>query len=160
MAGLRHRLRLWDDDAGTCCPAATSSSRATPARSRELPLALTLAAACCMFSGELAAAGVAGRGGRQPSSEATGSNIAAVRRARPSPRWRGRETEAQALIEATSTRGDRTRRRNRRSPSAEWASALLDNGLGRYHEALAAAPRRRSEYPTELVGAELGPRPS
>ena len=38
---------------------------------------------------------------------------------------------------------------------AQWATALLCNGLGEYHEALVAA-QQAGEYPHELAVRELG----
>ena len=62
--------------------------------------------------------------------------------------WRGREAEACQLITAATTemvaRGE-----GRWLTTAHWATAVLNNGLGRYDEALAAA-EQGSDYPGEL----------
>jgi DNA-binding CsgD family transcriptional regulator len=62
--------------------------------------------------------------------------------------WRGREAETRQLIVAATTemvaRGE-----GQWLTSAHWATAVLNNGLGRYGEALIAA-EQGSEYPDEL----------
>ncbi len=62
--------------------------------------------------------------------------------------WGGRETEACQVIAAATTemvmRGE-----GQWLTAAHWATAVLNNGLGRYDEALAAA-EQGSEYPGEL----------
>ena len=80
-------------------------------------------------------------------TEATGSRLApygAVALAA----WRGRETEASRLIDATMNevvaRGE-----GRGLTFIEWASAVLYNGLGRYEDALAAAAPA-ADHPHEL----------
>jgi DNA-binding CsgD family transcriptional regulator len=62
---------------------------------------------------------------------------------------RGDEAAASALIEATIATASRRGEGNCLS-AAEWAKAMLNNGLGRYDQALAAA-QRASEVPRELV---------
>ncbi|MEU6596062.1 helix-turn-helix transcriptional regulator [Streptomyces flaveolus] len=54
--------------------------------------------------------------------------------------WRGREAQARDLIEATAAEV-RVRGEGRALGLAEYATALLHNGLGRYDTALAAATR-------------------
>ena len=60
--------------------------------------------------------------------------------------------EARALIEATIKDADRQGRGTRR-PVAQWTSAVLYNGLGRYEEALAAARRRAASTQELFISA-------
>jgi DNA-binding CsgD family transcriptional regulator len=112
----------------------------------ELPLALSRRVYLHLFSGELAAAeSVADE--LPAALEHTGGDatpyaalaLAAVR---------GRDDEARALTEAigqdAAARGEGTG-----VTTANWASAVLSNGLGRYADALAAASHA-SEHPDEL----------
>jgi DNA-binding CsgD family transcriptional regulator len=104
----------------------------------ELPLALTSRAVALLWAGELTGAASLIHE-VQAVNEATGSglvNYGALGLAA----LRGGETEAVALIDATIE--DATRRGEGVGITfAEWANALFNNGLGRYHEAVAAAQR-------------------
>jgi ATP/maltotriose-dependent transcriptional regulator MalT len=112
-----------------------------------LPLALNIRVAADTFAGELAVAASLVEELRTVT-EATGAHfppygpllIAA---------WRGREAEALALIEAT-IKEVMGRGEGLGLAAAEWASAVLYNGLGRYEDALAAAGRA-SEHPGDLT---------
>ncbi|MGH7512897.1 MAG: helix-turn-helix transcriptional regulator [Gemmatimonadales bacterium] len=62
--------------------------------------------------------------------------------------WQGREAETVQLIAATT--GEMVARgEGQWLTAAAWATAVLNNGLGRYDEALAAA-KQGTEYPHEL----------
>jgi DNA-binding CsgD family transcriptional regulator len=63
--------------------------------------------------------------------------------------FRGHKSEASPLVEA-SVNEALVRGEGIRLAAAEWASAVLNNGLGRYEEALAAA-QRASESSLELI---------
>ena len=68
--------------------------------------------------------------------------------------WRGRETQALELIEAS--REDAAGRGEGRAITlAEYATAVLNNGLGRYREALAAAQRASEHDDLGLFGWAL-----
>ena len=68
--------------------------------------------------------------------------------------WRGRESQAMELIEAS--REDAAGRGEGRAITlAEYATAVLYNGLGRYREALAAAQRASEHDDLGLVGWAL-----
>ena len=68
--------------------------------------------------------------------------------------WRGQEAQALQLIEAS--REDATRRGEGRAVTlADYATAVLYNGLGRYHEALAAAQRASEQDDLGLYGWAL-----
>jgi DNA-binding CsgD family transcriptional regulator len=139
-------LHLWDDERWDMLSGRyVELARMTGALS-ELPLALSMRVYMLLFAGDLSAAASL-IDEIQTVTEATGSN--------PSPygallfaAMRGRQAEASALIEATIR--DVTRRGEGIGVSvAERANALLNNGLGRYREAMAAAHRalHHEEYP-------------
>ena len=123
---------------GTSSPRAISSSRAAPARSPLLPVALTDRVVVELFSGRI---GVATSLAAEADAvvEATGSHLA-LRTSIMLANWRGRDAEAVALIEA---RQQEVLRRGEGLWVAanEWGSAQRYNGLGRYEDALAAAER-------------------
>jgi DNA-binding CsgD family transcriptional regulator len=113
----------------------------------ELPLALSMRAFTLLLAGDLtgAAALVAEH---QIVMDATGSHLA------PYPELglaalRGRQAEAVALIDAT-IRDVRLRGEGIGVGVAEWANAVLNNGLGNYDEAMQAAQRATS-CPVEMV---------
>jgi DNA-binding CsgD family transcriptional regulator len=68
--------------------------------------------------------------------------------------WTGRETEA-APVTAAATREMAARGEGQWLTAAYWVTAVLNNGLGRYDEALAAAGQGSSGYPDELGLAAL-----
>jgi DNA-binding CsgD family transcriptional regulator len=104
----------------------------------ELPLALSSRAFMFLFAGELTAAASLIEE-VQAAVEATGSKLAPYG-AMGVAAFRGNEAQASALIEATlgevSLRGE-----GFALSAAEWANAILHNGLGRYQKALTAAQR-------------------
>jgi DNA-binding CsgD family transcriptional regulator len=104
----------------------------------ELPLALSTRAHMHLFAGELPAA-AALVGEVTALTEATGSALTPYG-ALGLAAFRGTEAGAQALIEVT-TRDAVQRGEGIGLSVAEWASAVLNNGLGRYQEAMAAAER-------------------
>jgi DNA-binding CsgD family transcriptional regulator len=109
----------------------------------ELSLALTSKGLMLAFAGELAeASGMIGE--LQAAVEATGISpppyAALVVAAR-----RGRHAETAALIEATTRQGSK-RGEGRAIVHADWASAVLNNGLGHYQEAMRAA-QRAADHP-------------
>ena len=99
-----------------------------------------------VFAGDLTAAASL-TGEAQAVKEATGSNLAPYG-ALGLAAVRGDETETLALLEATKE--DVTRRGEGAGITfAEWANAVLNNGLGRYPDALSAA-RRATSYEADL----------
>ncbi len=114
----------------------------------ELPLALGLRAVTMLLAGDLTgAASLVGE--HQVAVDATGSHIS-------SPAelgllaLRGRQAEAVALIDAT------IREANLRGEGigialAEWANAVLNNGLGSYETAMQAAQRATAYSSVEIV---------
>ena len=112
-----------------------------------LPLALNYRAGCYVHAGDF------------PSAEAVGEEAREVSVAIGNPDvsisglflagWRGREVEAVRLIDA-SDRDAASRGEGRRIGAGRYASAVLQNGLGRYEQALAAAEEALA-YPRELA---------
>ena len=121
-----------------------------------LPVALTDRVLVELFLGKL---GVAMSLAAESDAviEATGSHLT-LRTSIVLANWRGRDAEAEALIEAR--RQDVLRRGEGLWLSAtDWGSAIRYNGLGRYEEALATAERAvevaRGLGPPILLLAEL-----
>jgi DNA-binding CsgD family transcriptional regulator len=117
-----------------------------------LPLAATYRAGVHVHAGEFAAAAALIEEA-DAITEATGSAplgyTSLVLAA-----WRGREGEALKLIEAS--RADAAERGEGRAITlAEYATAVLYNGLGRYREALAAAQRASEHDDLGLFGWSL-----
>jgi hypothetical protein len=139
-------MRVWDDDAWEALSARhVRLARRTGALS-ELPTALTSRACMLMFAGDLTAAASL-TGEAQAVKEATASNLAPYG-ALGLAALRGDEAGTLALLDATKK--DVTRRGEGAGITfAEWANALLNNGLGRYPDALAAA-RRATSYEADL----------
>jgi DNA-binding CsgD family transcriptional regulator len=113
----------------------------------ELPLALTSRAFVLLFTGELTTAGSVIEE-LQAAMNATGSNLAQYG-ALGLAAFRGCETEASALADAT-VRDAAQRGEGLGISAAGWARAVLNNGLGYYRKALAAA-QTVTEYPEGLV---------
>jgi DNA-binding CsgD family transcriptional regulator/tetratricopeptide (TPR) repeat protein len=110
----------------------------------ELPMALTSKAITLALTGDLAEASAMVGGELQAALEATGISpppyAALVVAAR-----RGRHAEAVALIEA-ATREAIKRGEGHAIVHADWARAVLNNGLGHYQEAMRAA-QRATDHP-------------
>jgi DNA-binding CsgD family transcriptional regulator len=137
LAGVA-AIRVWDHDRWDALSARhVQLARETGALS-ELPLALTSRAHALLFAGELTAAAFL-TDEIQAVKEATGSGLAPYG-AFDLAAMRGDEAEALALIDATIK--DVTRRGEGVGITfAEWANATLNNGLGQYDKAAAAAQR-------------------
>jgi DNA-binding CsgD family transcriptional regulator/tetratricopeptide (TPR) repeat protein len=129
-------LHLWDDERWDVLSRRYVELARTAGALSELPLALSMRAYLLLFTGELTAASSL-IDEIQTVTEATGSNPAPYG-ALAFAAMRGRQDEASALIEATIA--DVTRRGEGIGVAvAERANAVLNNGLGRYREAMAAA---------------------
>jgi DNA-binding CsgD family transcriptional regulator len=138
LAGVVGATRTWDHPQWDVLSARhVQLARETGALS-ELPLALTSRGVALLWAGELTSAASMIHE-VQAVKEATGSglvNYGALGLAA----LRGVEAEATALINGTIE--DATRRGEGVGITfAEWANALLNNGLGRYHNAADAAQR-------------------
>jgi tetratricopeptide (TPR) repeat protein len=110
----------------------------------ELPLALFARIYALLFAGELSAAAALTEEMRA-ALEATGTNLAPYG-ALGLAAMRGSAPEASGLIEA-ALRDAPPRGEGLAISAAEWASALLNNGLGSYTEGLAAAQRASENHP-------------
>jgi DNA-binding CsgD family transcriptional regulator len=138
LASIAGAIWVWDYDGWEALSARhVQLARETGALS-ELPLALTNRAHALLFAGELAAAASLTEE-IQAVKEATGSGLAPYA-ALDVAALRGEKAEALALIDATMQ--DVTRRGEGVGITfAEWANAVLSNGLGLYGKAAAAAQR-------------------
>jgi len=129
----RAALHLWDHDQyQRLTDRHAELCRETGALS-ELPLALMCRVHVLLPTGDLTAAASA-VAEMQAVVEATGSNLARYG-AMSVAAFRGKDSETSALIQATlrdvSVRGE-----GLGITAAEWANALLNNGLGRYQDCL------------------------
>jgi DNA-binding CsgD family transcriptional regulator len=144
---------LWDDESWHALTARhIQLARAAGALS-VLPIALTARIMALTFAGDLATAAQFTDEVRT-AAEASGSQLwpygSMVVAA-----WRGQEAEATRLIEVTlqevTSRGE-----GQGVAAAQYARAVLCNGLGRYDEALTAA-ELASERPDGLASSNSGP---
>lgn len=146
-------LHLWDDDLWDSLSTRYLRLARMAGSVGYLPLALCTRSYFLLFSGELnAAASLTDEGHR--ASEATGSNIA-LYSALNLAALRGRKSEVSTLAEA-ATRDAEFRGKGWGQAIIEWSNAVLNNGLGHYREAAAAATAalRHQEYPdTRYPGA-------
>jgi DNA-binding CsgD family transcriptional regulator len=138
LASIAAAIFFWDYDSWEALSIRqVQLARATGALS-ELHLALTSRAHVLLFAGELAAAASLTEE-IQAVKEATGSGLAPYA-ALDVAALRGEEVRTLALIDATMQ--DVTRRGEGVGITfAEWADAVLNNGLGHYGKAAAAAQR-------------------
>jgi DNA-binding CsgD family transcriptional regulator len=138
---------LWDDDRWHLLSEQhVHLARGVGALS-ELPLALGLLAATKLFAGDLTgAASLAVE--HQVAVDATGIHISSPADVGLAA-LRGREAEATAVIDATISEAS-VRGEGIGIVLAEWANAVLNNGLGSYEKAMQAA-QRATAYPMEMV---------
>jgi DNA-binding CsgD family transcriptional regulator len=114
----------------------------------ELPIALTSRTSVLLFAGKLTAAASAVEE-LQAASRAIGDNLALAQYGELAlAAFTGRAEEVTVLLE-TTLRDAARRGEGAGITMGEWASALLNNGRGRYQAALAAA-RRATGYPEDL----------
>ena len=139
-------LHLWDDERWDMLSGRYVELARKAGALSELPLALSTRSMMLLFAGDLATATALTDEG-QAVIEATGSQFAPYA-ALGLAALRGRQAEASALIEAT-VRDVARRGEGIGMAVAEWANAVLHNGLGRYPEAMGAAQRALcyQEYP-------------
>jgi DNA-binding CsgD family transcriptional regulator len=113
----------------------------------ELPMALSARGFILLFAGELVEA-AALVDELQAAMEATGINLAPYARLGLEA-FRGRQSETAALVDATiedvSLRGE-----GNGIAVAQWATAVLNNGVGDYQTAMIAA-QRATHHPGEIV---------
>jgi len=131
-------IDLWDDDHAEVLSKRYVERARKAGALIELPLALSRRVYVLLLAGELPAAAALVEE-VQAATEATGTNFTPYA-AMGLAALRGDEIEASALIEAT-LKDVPSRGEGLGITAAERANALLNNGLGRYQEALAAAQR-------------------
>jgi DNA-binding CsgD family transcriptional regulator len=134
----RAAMELWDDETLQVL-AARETERARDAGAlTELPIALCLRAASQVLAGEFAAAAAAIEEGRAIAE--AGGNTTMPYASILHAAWQGDEDRAPDMIAAcvadATARGDAGA-----ITTADFATALLSNGLGRYEAALAAAQK-------------------
>ncbi len=139
-------VHAWDDQAWDVLSGRYLRLARDAGALSELPAALSRRAYLHLFSGELAeAASLTDQ--VAAATELTGANLVPYA-ALGLAAVRGRDDETRALTEATgpdaAARGEGTG-----VTAAQWASAVLSNGLGRYADALAAASAA-GEHPDEF----------
>jgi DNA-binding CsgD family transcriptional regulator len=135
-------LHVWDDEGWDVLSARhVELARAAGALS-ELPLALSSRAVMHLFAGELNAAETLVRE-VQTVTEATGSSLSPYG-AIGLAAFRADRHALSELTEAT-TKDATTRGEGIGLTVAEWTNAVLNNGLGRYGEAIVAARRAADE---------------
>jgi DNA-binding CsgD family transcriptional regulator len=139
-------FHIWDDESWAMLSDRYIGLAREAGALSELPLALPQRVYVLLFAGELTAAASEVEE-MQTIVEATGSNIAPYG-ALALAAFRGREAEASALTEAI-LRDAPPRGEGFAISAVGWAGAVLNNGLGRYAEALTSA-RRASENHPEL----------
>ena len=138
---------VWDDESWYTLSARLIEHARQAGALTVLPAALLMGVPIRLLAGELAVAAAM-------AEEAEGVGRATASPVGPYGRmvltaWRGREAEA-SQVTATATREMMARGEGQWLTAAHWATAVLNNGLGRYDEALAAAEQGSSEYPNEL----------
>ena len=113
----------------------------------ELPMALSARAFILLFAGELAEAAAVVQE-LQAAMDATGTSLAPYA-GMGLEAFRGRRAETAALVDATiedvSLRGE-----GNGIAVAQWATAVLNNGVGDYQTAMTAA-QRATDHPGEIV---------
>ena len=139
-------LHLWDDERWDMLSVRYVELARKAGALSELPLALSTRSMMLLFAGDLSTATALTDEGRAVI-DATGSQFAPYA-AMGLAAMQGRQAEVSALVEATAN--DVAQRGEGIAMSvAEWANALLHNGLGRYPEAMRAAQQalHYQEYP-------------
>ena len=136
LAVVAGAMRIWDHDLMDVLSARHVRLARTTGALSELPLALTSRAYFHLFAGELSAAAALAQE-FAAVKEATGIALAPYAAVGVAV-FQGDEATASALIDATLT--DATRRGEGVGITIiQWANAVLNNGLSRYDQALAAA---------------------
>jgi DNA-binding CsgD family transcriptional regulator len=143
---------VWDDEGWSVLSALHVEMARTAGALSVLPLTLHSQAVAHVFAGQLdAAASLIGE--LDAVCQATGTTLAPYA-ALVLAAWRGREQEVIDILEAkladVVARGEGSGVR-----IAQWARAVLANGLGRYEEAVLAA-RQAAEHPHDPAPANWG----
>jgi DNA-binding CsgD family transcriptional regulator len=137
---------LWDDESWDVLSSRLVQLTRDAGALAVLPIALNTRAGFQLRAGEFAAAASLVEEARAVT-EVTGSHLLPYSDLMLAA-WQGREAEAAELIDAASA--DLTHRgQGLERIFNYWAVAVLDNSVGRYEDALAAA-EQATEYPEEL----------
>jgi DNA-binding CsgD family transcriptional regulator len=139
-------LHLWDDERWDVLSTRHVDLAREAGALSELPLALSSRIYLHLFTGELPAARALVEEVNSVT-EVTGSDLTPYG-AIGLAAFTGREERAQALLDASNADAER-RGEGVGISVTSWAKALLNNGLGRYGEALRAA-QRASDSPGDL----------
>ena len=143
---------LWDDESRHVLSARHVQMARDSGALSELPLAVNSRAVAHVLAGELDAAAVLVEE-LQAVQQATGTDLASYA-ALSLAAWQCREQQAGELIQSP-LRGVVPRGEGIGVTIAQWASALLSNGLGRHEDALVAA--RQSVWdPIEFAAPNWG----
>jgi DNA-binding CsgD family transcriptional regulator len=145
LAGIA-ALHIWDDESWDVLSARNVELARAAGALTDLPPALSSRALMLLSAGELTAAESLIQEA-QTVTEATGDRVS-PHGALGLAAFRGRQPEATTLLEAT--RKDVARRGEGVGLTiAEWAEALLNNGIGNYQTAMTAA-QRAAEHPDDV----------
>ena len=138
---------LWDDDRWQLLTDQHVQLARDVGALSELPMALSARGFVLLFAGELVEAAALVQE-LQAAMEATGINLAPYA-GLGLEAFRGRQAETAALVDATiedvSLRGE-----GNGIAVAQWATAVLNNGVGDYQTAMTAA-QRATDHPGEIV---------
>jgi DNA-binding CsgD family transcriptional regulator len=138
---------LWDDDRWQLFTHRHVQLARDVGALSELPVALTARAFVLLFAGELVQAAALVQE-LQAAMEATGTTLAPYA-GMGLEAFRGRQAETAALVDATiedvSLRGE-----GNGIAVAQWATAVLNNGVGDYLNAMTAA-QSATDHPGEIV---------
>ncbi|MEN3282712.1 MAG: hypothetical protein V7607_3852 [Solirubrobacteraceae bacterium] len=148
----RAAMKLWDDESWYVLSTRAVQLARGVGTLTVLPHALTLHSGIYIFAGEFDTAEALRDEAHEVSAAIGAPDVAYTRLILAG--WRGQQAEMPELIE-TSVRGAEARGEGRTIGAADYAAAVLYNGLGRYADALAAA-QRSSEHPEELVFSTWG----
>ena len=148
----RAAMKLWDDESWYVLSTRAVQLARDVGTLTVLPHALTLHSGIHIFSGEFATAEALGVEAHEVSAAIGVPDVPYTRLILAG--WRGRQAETPQLIEA-SERDAIARGEGRTIGAADYAAAVLYNGLGRHADAVPAA-RRSSEHTEELVFSTWG----
>lgn len=140
-------MHVWDDESWDTVSAHHIDLARAAGALTELPFALISRAVMLLFVGELRAAESL-IDETETITEVTGDTVVAPRAVLGLAAFRGREGEASMLIGAI-TKDVIRRGEGVGLTIAEWAEAVLNNGLANYDKAMTAA-QRAAEHPTDI----------
>ncbi len=146
LAGLA-ALHIWDDESWDVLSARHVELARAAGVLTELPLALSSRAIMLLFAGELSAADSLVHEA-QTVTEATGGSLTPYG-ALGLAALRANQAMVSELTEATTTPGAMSRGEGIGITVAEWANAMLNNGIANYDKAMITA-QRAAEHATDI----------